>query len=100
MKPLPPVEVSAGPASGVIAPDDTMLRWIDLLVADDEWVQAEFEAIVAAGWGGVMPPCPAPRQGAHGPRRPGSDVRPTPVRYPAELLLSGRTRPRQRGPPA
>jgi len=75
------------------------LEFVDLLVADDDWVRGEFEAIVAAGWGGVVPPCPAPRQGPHWPRRPGYDHRPTPVQPMRELLTADPAPTRQRGPP-
>jgi len=75
------------------------MEFVDVLVADDDWVRGEFEAIVAAGWGGVVPPCPAPRQGPHWPRRPGYDHRPTPVQPMRELLTADPAPTRQRGPP-
>ena len=74
-------------------------EFIDLLLADDEWVADEFDAIVGAGWGGVPPPCPAPRQGTHWPRRPGCDDRPTPARPPHAQPKGGDRPAHQRGPP-
>jgi len=77
----------------------TVEEWVDLLVADDDWVRREFEEIVAAGWGGEVPPPPAPHQGARRPRRPGYDARPAPVHQPTDLLAENEARGRQRGPP-
>jgi hypothetical protein len=75
------------------------VEFADLLVADDEWVRREFDAIVAAGWGGVVPPRPAPIQGAHRPQSPRYGDSPTPVQ-PLRGLLTGSSLPaRQRGPP-
>ena len=80
--------------------DKTQESWVDLLLADEEWVRREFEDIVAAGWGGAVPPRPAPIQGSHRPRRPRYDDRPTPGLLPEQRHLEDRARPRQRGPPA
>lgn len=47
------------PAAGCTVTHDTAavdLR--DLLVADDEWVRDEIDAIVEAGWGRRRPPVP------------------------------------------
>jgi len=74
-------------------------EFIELLLADEEWVADEFDAIVGASWGGVPPPRPAPRQGTHWPRRPGSDDRPTPAQPPQEQPKGGNGSAHQRGPP-
>ena len=78
----------------------TLESWVDLLLADEEWVRREFEDIVAAGWGGAVPPRPAPIQGSHRPRRPRYDDRPTPGFPPEQRHLEDRAWPHQRGPPA
>jgi hypothetical protein len=77
----------------------TVEAWVDLLVADDDWVRREFEEIVAAGWGGEAPPPLAPHQGARRPHRPGHDARPAPARQPADVLEENEASARQRGPP-
>jgi hypothetical protein len=35
---------------------ETAEQFLDLLMADDEWVDAEFAAIIAASWRGLRPP--------------------------------------------
>jgi hypothetical protein len=90
---------AAGSAGGFKVTHHTAVEFADLLVADDEWVRREFDAIVAAGWGGVVPPCPAPSQGAHWPRRPGYDVRPTPVERLRGPVTVGSAQAHERGPP-
>src|SRR3954451_1616148 len=73
---------------------------IDLLLEDPEWVDREFEALVAAGFDGVSPPVrPAPLQGSRRPRRPGRDAvrRPAPGSFGRPPEESGRAS--QRGPP-
>jgi hypothetical protein len=45
-------------------------EFVDLLLADDEWVRREFDAVVAAGWDGAVPTGP-PRH-----RRQDSSVSP------------------------
>ena len=88
------------PAADLAATRSTeAVEFADLLVGDDEWVRREFDAIVAAGWGGALPPCPAPPQGAHWPRRPGYGDRPTPATRPKDRLAWGAAPARQRGPP-
>jgi hypothetical protein len=77
----------------------TVEAWVDLLVADDDWVRREFEEIVAAGWGGEAPPPPAPHRGARRPRPNGDDARPEPVRQPTDVLNGDEVSGRQRGPP-
>jgi hypothetical protein len=97
---MAPTPHTAGSATRCAVTHGTeTVEFADLLVADDEWVRREFDAIVAAGWGGVAPPRPAPEQGAHWPRRPGFDARPTPGRRPRELLTGAGGPAHQRGPP-
>ena len=94
-----PSGVVLGPAGAVAHGTPTLESWVDLLVADDEWVRREFEDIVAAGWGGAVPPSPAPIQGSHRPRRPGYDDRPSPLRLARDGVSNDNALGRQRGPP-
>ena len=49
----------------------------DLLVSDPEWVDAEFEALIAAGFGRIEPPLPTPSSGkSPAPRRPATPAAP------------------------
>ncbi len=84
---------------GTPTQEPALESWVDLLLADEEWVRREFEDIVAAGWGGAVPPSPAPIQGTRWPRRPGHDDRPTPVHPPKQTHLDDHTQPCQRAPP-
>jgi hypothetical protein len=61
---------AAGPCIAEAVTHDvaTSESWMDLLVADDEWVRREFEDIVAAAWGGAGPPCKRTSRGSHQPR--------------------------------
>ena len=99
MAPRPHADITGSTAACPVTPGTEAGEFVDLLVADDEWVRREFDAIVAAGWGDVYPPCPASRQGAQWPRRPGSDVRPAPVHALSALLLGTDAEAHQRGPP-
>ena len=70
-------------------------EFVDLLLADDEWVRREFDALVAAGWDGAVPTGPEASQGARWPRRPGYDHRFRPAPRPAKTRvanLRGHTR--------
>jgi hypothetical protein len=76
-----PTTRSAPVTPGAVAHGAAMeAAWIDLVVADDEWVRREFDELVAHGWGGGSATRPPTRRGAHGPRRrrprPGSARRP------------------------
>jgi hypothetical protein len=75
------------------------VEFVDLLVADDDWVRREFDAIVAAGWGDAGSPPQAPRQAAHRPRRVGTHDRPTRVPRPSRLLDGDPSPAHQRSPP-
>ena len=99
MRTVPQAAVSTSTAGRAVTHDAKVVEFVDLLVADDEWVRSEFEAIVDAGWGGAVPPCPPLDQGAREPRRHRYDGRPTPVQGPCELLARGAAPARQRGPP-
>jgi hypothetical protein len=72
---------------------------LDLLIADDEWVHSEFEALVATGWGDADPPSPPPSRGARWPRRPGFVRRPSPVRPTRGHVAPRAGTPHERGPP-
>jgi hypothetical protein len=71
--------------------------FVDILLADPEWVNAEFDAIVAAGLG-TPPRFSRPVRPNRGPRdNPRRDTRP--VHHPS-VGDPGRAVPaRQRGPP-
>jgi hypothetical protein len=94
------VELSSSVTAGAVAHRSVVAEFVDLLIADDEWVQREFEALVAADAGDVVPPRPAPRQGARWPRRPGYDGRPASVHKPEEPVRRGSAQAHQRGPPS
>lgn len=73
--------------------------FLDLLCADPDLLAAEFEAIVAAGWGAPPPDRPAPPEPAR--ERPPWTVDPAAV-HPRRPPLGepNPLPPRQRGPPA
>ena len=93
------LEVGESTTVCAVTHDACDAEFMDLLVADDEWVDREFEALVSAGWGGDVPPRPASRQGAHWPRRPGYDRRPRPVRRPSTVPVKPGVPVYGRGPP-
>ena len=65
-----PEHSGAQPVADALTHDVTTAEsWMDLLVADDQWVRREFEDIVAAAWGGSGPPYPRTPLGSHQPRR-------------------------------
>ena len=100
MAPCTHVDVTGCTTRCAVTHGTEAVEFVDLLVADDEWLRREFDAIVAAGWGGVEPPCPAPKQGAHWPRRHGADNRPTSDHHHLCGLRPGFSAPvHQRGPP-
>lgn len=99
MTPTPLLEVDAPSPGCAVTHGTTDVEFVDLLVADPEWVAREFDEIVAAGWGAAEPPRPAERQGAHRPRRPGLAVRPTPVARPSGTHDGDPATAHQRGPP-
>jgi hypothetical protein len=87
------------PLAPVVPHGTVDAEFVDLLVADDEWVDREFEALVAAGWGVVPPVGPAPGSAPRWPRRPGSRRYDTPLRPPRGLGLGSTAPAHQRGPP-
>jgi hypothetical protein len=92
-------EASPSAATCAVTHGTSEAEFVDLLVADDAWVDQEFDALVAAEWGDAAPPRPAPQQRARWPRQPGYDDRPTSVPRPTEAARDTRTRSPQRGPP-
>ena len=74
--------------------------FIDLVLAEDDWVRREFDELVEAGWGGSRPTCPRTRQGAHEPRRSGPRSRLTNDHRPAQASARAPWRTPSRGPPS
>jgi len=99
MAPSPPGRVAGPPTRCAVTHGAGSKEFVDLIAAHDDWVRREFEAIVEAEWGGVVPRCPGLKQGAHWPRRPGYDDRPTSVRCSSEPLTGTRPVVNQRSPP-
>lgn len=88
------------PAASRAGTHDTRpVEFADVLMADDQWVREEFDALIAAGWGDDDPPGPESLQGSRWPRRPGYEHRPTPVPRPDEPCRDQVARSHQRGPP-
>ena len=69
----------------------------ELVLADPEWVLAEFDAIVAANFGPAPPPVPAARRRRGVPRPPA--VVGVPRRRPGVRLLAAKCPRRERAPP-
>jgi hypothetical protein len=68
--------------------------WIDIVLADDDWVRREFDELIAHGWGGSGALHPPTNQGAHQPRRTTPRHRPThqpAAAAPAPARISSRT---------
>lgn len=79
---------------------DVDAAFADLVLADDELVAREFDAIVAAEFG--EPPIPVPShhdQAGGGPMRPGPRAAPAPRSRPGLTSTAARRRNRQRSPP-
>ena len=93
------LELTESAGGCAVTHDTAAADFVDLLIADDEWVRQEFDALVAAGWGGAKPPRPAPEQGSRWPRRPGYPHHPTPVHHPLDPVRGQDARAHQRGPP-
>ncbi|MEU4248910.1 hypothetical protein AB0F15_16015 [Amycolatopsis sp. NPDC026612] len=69
----------------------------ELVLADPEWVRAEFDAIVAANFDPPPPPVPAARRRPGGPRP--AAVAGLPRRRPGARLLAAKCPRRERSPP-
>jgi hypothetical protein len=77
-------------------------RWVELVLAEEDWVRREFDELIAYGWGGSGPSLPPTSQGTHQPRRPTPRHGPTRHRSPVDngLIALDATAPeRSRGPP-
>jgi hypothetical protein len=74
-------------------------EFVDLVLADDELARGEFEAIVAAGWGGHVPRWPTSRGGAWWPREPVADQGPGTGRGPRDPMAAYDVVAHERGPP-
>ena len=73
--------------------------WLDLVVAEDDWVRREFEEIVAAGWGADVPSEPPTARGSGRPRRPRRRRCPWLVSEPSTNAARPQLGARERGPP-
>jgi hypothetical protein len=74
--------------------------FLALVCADEDWLCAEFDEIVAASWGSAPPPRPRPRPGPHrpaGPDRPAGT--PAPAEPTGRVERNAELRARQRAPP-
>lgn len=87
----------------LLGPSATREAWsadfADLLVADDEWLRREFDALVAAGWGGATPPSGTPPRQVRWPHGAVHDRYPEPIGIPGRPSSSRRGLARQRAPP-
>lgn len=92
-------DVTGSAAMCAVMRDTCLTEFADVLMADDQWVREEFDALIAAGWGDAVPPGPEPLQGSRWPRRPGYEHRPTPVPRPHEPSRTGASPTHQRDPP-
>lgn len=72
----------------------------ELVLADDELVRGEFEAIVAAGWGGNAPRWPTSRGSAWWPREPAVDPGAETGCGPRDQLAAHGVVAHERGPPS
>ena len=94
-----------GPEVAVVATGELGVRvdgraaFIDLVLADAELVDREFEAIVEAGWGGDGARPRAERRGDDGRRGPADVDRPARDREGRDLVVDRSVRPHERGPP-
>ena len=73
--------------------------FLDLVLADDEFLHGEFDAIVAAGWSGCSPRWPTSRGGRWWPREPAADLRTGNRCGPRDALATHGVVAHQRGPP-
>jgi hypothetical protein len=63
--------------------------WIDIVLADDEWVRREFDELIAHGWGGSGALPRPTHRGAHEPRRSTPRFRRTHQRPPVSAASAG-----------
>ena len=73
--------------------------WLDLVVAEDDWVRREFEEVVAAGWDGEVPTEPPTARGGGRPQRPRRHRRRWLVSEPATNAPRPPAGACERGPP-
>src|SRR5690349_25060907 len=69
-----PGAVAHDTSAGTAWIDDT---WLDLVLAEEDWVRREFDELIARGWGGRGLSRPPTSRGAHEPRRPTPRYGPT-----------------------
>jgi hypothetical protein len=85
-------------ATGTARPDIDDAFWT-IVTGDDQWVRAEFDAIVDANWDTpAPPPPPAPPQPDEPRRQPAPPIPDRPV--PCHSAPARPGRPDQRSPPA
>jgi hypothetical protein len=80
----PPGEVTHCPSAEA--------SWIEIVLADDEWVRREFDELIAHGWGGSGASPPPTSRGAHQPRRSTPRDRPTDRHSAAASAPAGNSR--------
>ena len=73
--------------------------WLDLVVAEDDWVRREFEEVVAAGWDGEVPSEQPTARGNGRPQGPQRHRRRWLVSEPATNAPRPPAGARERGPP-
>lgn len=88
---------------GEMTTQEMGLRFAELICADDDWLRAEFDALVLAGFGAPpgwpCPPAP-PRAQPPGPPARAPDRLEQLIRFaPADIARALRGRCRQRSPP-
>jgi hypothetical protein len=75
--------------------------FLALVCADEDWLRAEFDEIVAASWGSAPPPRPRPRPQGRPPAGPDPGAAaPDPPAPTGRVERNAELRARQRAPPA
>jgi len=88
-------------SAGVAGDRSTEQQFLDLLLADEELLRAEFDAIIAAEWPGPPPNLPHRRVGGEpGPREERRHPAPATAARGVGRRSRGEGSARQRSPPA
>lgn len=78
----------------------TMSDFVELVLADDDLARGEFEALVAAGWGGNAPRWPTSQEPAWWPPEPAMTPGTETGCGPRDPLAADGVVAHQRGPPS